>query len=262
MDWQEIFGNWVLVPQRPVGVVHFLGGAFIAAAPHITYRRLLEYLAQKGFVIVATPFINTFDHSTIAEEVLWSFNKALDLLEKRSMIAPRLPIYGVGHSMGCKLHLLVGSLFEDVERSGNVLISFNNFAAKESIPLFAQFAQLATTPAIQTEFTPSPQATKRLVAQHYQVQRNLLIKFANDSLDQSLPLADLLENRFPGGITTQRLRGNHLTPLGQNLNTRSMGFAPINMIGDFVQQEVFRELGQLEEVLGRWFGQGLVGRGD
>jgi hypothetical protein len=255
MEWQEIFGNWVLIPPQPIGVVHFLGGAFIAAAPHITYRRLLEYLAKRGFVVVATPFINTFDHSVIAEEVLWSFNKALDLLEKRSLFQPRLPIYGVGHSMGCKLHLLVGSLFESVERSGNVLISFNNFAAKDSIPLFSQFSQLAPTPAIPSEFKPSPQETKRLVAQHYQVQRNLLIKFSNDNLDQSLPLADLLENSFPGSIATQRLRGNHLTPLGQNLNTRNMGlgdFAPINRIGDFVQQEVFRELGQLEAVMGGW----------
>jgi hypothetical protein len=249
MDWQEIFGNWVLVPARPVGIIHFLGGAFIAAAPHLTYRRLLEYLADQGYVVVATPFINTFEHSVIAEEVLWSFNKALDLLRRRSLIPASLPIYGIGHSMGCKLHLLIGSLFEDVVRSGNILISFNNSAAKEAIPLFSQFS--AAT-AITTEFKPSPQETKRLVSSHYQVRRNLLIKFASDNLDQTLPLAQLLEDCHPGMVSTQRLRGNHLTPLGQNLNTQSPGFAPAVMLEQFVQQGVFRELGQLEEAIGRW----------
>ncbi|MGJ3253883.1 MAG: DUF1350 family protein, partial [Elainellaceae cyanobacterium] len=33
MDWQEISGNWVLIPPRPTAIVHFLGGAFVATAP-------------------------------------------------------------------------------------------------------------------------------------------------------------------------------------------------------------------------------------
>ncbi|MCZ8057546.1 MAG: DUF1350 family protein, partial [Microcystis sp. LE19-12.2C] len=42
MNWQEIAGNWVFLPRRPRGIIHFLGGAFVAAAPNITYRWLLE----------------------------------------------------------------------------------------------------------------------------------------------------------------------------------------------------------------------------
>ena len=65
MDWLEIAGNWVLIPRKPLGIIHFLGGAFVATLPHLTYRRLLEFLAQQGYVVIATPFVNTFAHTTI-----------------------------------------------------------------------------------------------------------------------------------------------------------------------------------------------------
>jgi hypothetical protein len=260
--WQEIFGNWVLIPNRPIGVVHFLGGAFVAAAPHLTYRRLLEFFANRGYVIIATPFINTFDHESIAETVLWSFNRALTLLQDRYDLSPALPIYGVGHSMGCKLHLLIGSLFDDVQRSGNILMAFNNFAAKEaipfmeqmsSLPLVGQFTTQFSTIAPATEFIPSPEQTNRIVANNYIVRRNLLIKFSNDTLDQSLPLASLLESVHPGMITTQRLKGNHLTPLGQDVKLQTGAtFTPFDAVGQLFRQEFFKELAQVEETIDRW----------
>ncbi|MBE9030941.1 DUF1350 family protein [filamentous cyanobacterium LEGE 11480] len=258
MNWQEIFGNWVLMPRRPIGVIHFLGGAFVAAAPHLTYRRLLEFLHDQGYVIIATPFINTFDHEEIAETVLWSFNRALQVLHDRQNLARNLPIYGMGHSMGCKLHLLIGSLFESVERSGNMLLSFNNFAAKEAIPFMEQMStvpmlnQFSSTMPL-TEFVPSPEETNRIITKQYLVQRNLLIKFANDNLDQSLSLARLLEDIAPGMITTQRLRGNHLTPLGQGMKFQMGGaFSSIDAVGNLFQQEFFKELAQVEQTIIRW----------
>ncbi len=54
MNWQEITGNWVFLPRRPRGIIHFLGGAFVAAAPNITYRWLLESLGNSGYAIVAS----------------------------------------------------------------------------------------------------------------------------------------------------------------------------------------------------------------
>jgi dipeptidyl aminopeptidase/acylaminoacyl peptidase len=60
-DWQEVSGNWVLIPPKPTAIVHFLGGAFVAAAPQLTYRWLLEALASQGYAVVATPFVNTLD---------------------------------------------------------------------------------------------------------------------------------------------------------------------------------------------------------
>lgn len=255
MDWQEISGNWVLVPKRPTAIVHFLGGAFVATAPHVTYRRLLERLALQGScAIVATPFVNTFDHQAIAQTVLRNFNRALEVLYETTLRKRYLPIYGIGHSMGCKLHLLIGSQFP-VERSGNVLISFNNFAARDAVPLVEQFSSLLSqfTPEIVMEFTPSPRETIQIINQTYQVRRNLLVKFTNDTLDQSAALTEVLQGRFPGMVIAQTLAGTHLTPLGPDVSWRSGAiFSPLDAIGQWVRQEVYRELHELERTLLRW----------
>ncbi|BAU15667.1 hypothetical protein LEP3755_62260 [Leptolyngbya sp. NIES-3755] len=251
MDWQEVSGNWVLVPDRPIAIIHFLGGAFVATAPQLTYRRLLEFLGDQGYLIVATPFVNTFDHTEIAKSVLVSFDKALRGL--RSQLSVQyLPIYGMGHSMGCKLHLLIGSLFA-VERAGNIFISFNNYAANEAVPFVEQFSQFLKPQGFSVEFTPSPSETKALIRDRYSVRRNLIVKFADDSIDQSLPLAQLLEDLHPGMITTHRLKGTHLTPLGPDFKWQvGSSFTPIDAIGQWMRQEIYRELRQLEKTVLSW----------
>lgn len=249
MEWQEISGNWVLIPStRPIAIVHFLGGAFVATAPHLTYRWLLEALGNQGYVVVATPFVNTLDHITIARDVLNKFENALGRLQAMKLLPARyLPIYGMGHSMGCKLHLLIGAVF-DVERSGNILISFNNYAASEAIPIVEQIS-----PVFNVEFTPSPQDTNRLVKDSYQIRRNLLIKFKDDNIDQTLLLKDLLKVKYSDMITVEILTGNHQTPLGQDVSW-PMGqiFTPFDAIGQWVKQEVYRELNQLKKTVLLW----------
>lgn len=248
MDWKEVAGNWVLIPQHPIGIVHFLGGAFVAAAPQLTYRWLLEQLAHKGYAIVATPFVNTLDHAAIARTVLQSFERTLAQLHATAMLRKRyLPIYGLGHSMGCKLHLLIGSLFS-VERAGNILISFNNYAARDAIPLVQQFS-----PTFTVEFTPSPLETTTLVEELYSVRRNLLIKFSNDSIDQSAALTQILQQRFPDMVTAQVLNGTHTTPLGQDVKWQTgSSFTPFDALGQWFKQEVYRDLNQLKRMILLW----------
>lgn len=247
MDWKEISGNWVLIPRNPIGIIHFLGGAFVATAPHLTYRHLLEQLAAKGYAVVATPFVNTLDHTAIAKSVVLNFERALERLHDSSALRKRyLPIYGIGHSMGCKLHLLIGSLYA-VERAGNILISYNNYAAKEAIPLIEQFNTLAV------EFTPSPLETNLLVQERYNVRRNLLIKFSNDTLDQSAALTELLQKRFPDMVTQQTLPGTHTTPLGQDIKWQTgESFTPFDALGQWFKQEVYRDLNQLKHTVLLW----------
>jgi hypothetical protein len=248
MDWKEIQGNWVLIPRNPIGIIHFLGGAFVATAPHLTYRWLLEQLAEKGYVIIATPFVNTLDHIAIAKSVHLNFDRVIERLHDSSALRKRyLPIYGLGHSMGCKLHLLIGSLLS-VERAGNILISFNNYAARDAIPLVEQFN---TTFAI--EFTPSPLETNKLVQERYNVRRNLLIKFSNDTLDQSAALKEILQQRFPEMVTAQTLPGSHVTPLGQDVKWQpGASFTPIDALGQWFKQEVYRDLNQLKRAMLLW----------
>ncbi|PSB01272.1 DUF1350 family protein [Merismopedia glauca] len=246
--WQEINGNWVLIPRRRIGVIHFLGGAFVGTAPHLTYRLLLENVSLQGYVVIATPFINTFDHIEIARSVYNSFETTLEQLQTTGTISrSSLPIYGIGHSMGCKLHLLIGSLYP-VERAGNILISFNNFAARDAVPLVEQFSG-----AVSLEFSPSPQDTIKMVDRKYQVRRNLLIRFTNDNLDQSLALTELLQKRFPGMAVAQTLKGSHLTPIGQDLNWQVRDiFTPLDAIAQWMKQEVQRDLNQLQKEIIRW----------
>jgi hypothetical protein len=248
MNWKQIAGSWVIIPVRPIGIVHFLGGAFVATAPHLTYGLLLEYLAEKGFAVIATPFINTLDHSAIAQQVLLNFERVLVRLEEREpAFAGYLPIYGLGHSMGCKLHLLIGSS-PGIERAGNILISFNNYAARDAIPLVEQF-----NTAINVEFTPSPTETYKLVKENYNIRRNLLIKFGNDTLDQSAALTKLLQNRFGEMVAIQTLKGSHLTPLGQDVKWQAgKEFNPFDAVGQWFKQEVYRDLNQLKRSLMLW----------
>ena len=248
MDWKEISGSWVLIPRNPIGIIHFLGGAFVATAPHLTYRWLLEQLASKGYVVIATPFVNTLDHSAIAKSVLLNFDRALERLHDSGAIRKRyLPIYGVGHSMGCKLHLLIGSLLP-VERAGNILISFNNYAARDAIPLIEQF-----NTAIAIEFTPSPLETNQLVQDSYNIRRNLLIKFTNDTIDQSAPLTELLQKRFAEMVTAQTLPGTHTTPLGQDIKWQTgESFTPFDALGQWFKQQAYRDLNQLRNAILLW----------
>lgn len=248
MDWQEISGNWVVIPRRPKGIVHFLGGAFVAAAPQVTYRWLLEQLASQGYAVVATPFVNTLDHTAIAQSVLRSFEFTIGELQATGALRKRyLPTYGVGHSMGCKLHLLIGSLFS-VERSGNILISFNNYAAGEAIPMVQQF-----NPTFAIEFTPSPLETNQLVQERYHVRRNLLIKFTNDTIDQSAMLSPILKQRFPDMVTLRTLPGTHTTPLGQDIYWQpGANFTPFDAFGQWFKQEIYRDLNQLKHTLVSW----------
>jgi len=254
MNWKEISGNWVLIPRRPIGIIHFLGGAFVATAPHITYRLLLENTAEKGFIVVATPFVNTFDHQAIAERVLVNFERALVRLEDAGVLSKGyLPIYGIGHSMGCKLHLLIGSLFP-VESAGNILISFNNYAARDAIPFLEQFNySFQFYYNFGLEFIPSPQETIKLVQERYKVRRNLIIRFTNDSIDQSPALTELLQKRFPTMVTAKTLPGNHLTPLTQDVKWQPGNeFNPFDAVGQWFKQEMYRDFYQLQRTILFW----------
>jgi hypothetical protein len=248
MNWQEIRGTWVLVPSNPIGIIHFLGGAFVATLPHLTYRCLLEHLADKGYLIIATPFVNTLDHIAIAKSVLLKFEYTLERLQDSGEIRKLyLPIYGIGHSMGCKLHLLIGSMFS-VQRAGNILISFNNFAANEAIPLVEQLNS-----QLDIEFTPTPTQTHRIIQESYQIRRNLLIKFNKDTLDQSATLTTILQQLFSDMVTTQTLSGTHTTPLGQDIKWQpGSSFSPFDALGQWLKQEVYRDLNQLKQVILFW----------
>lgn len=262
MNWQEISGSWVLIPREPIGIIHFLGGAFVATAPNITYRWLLEELVRAGYVAIATPFVNTLDHAAIARSVLNRFENILERLHATNALSQRyLPIYGIGHSLGCKIHLLIGSLYS-VERAGNILISFNNYPVRRAIPFIEQ---LDIDRNFDLEFIPSPEETNILIDKSYEVRRNLLIRFTNDDIDQTLVLNPVLQKRFPDMIALLTIPGNHLTPLGQEINFNwqpSEIFTPLDALGQWVSQGVkqgfSRDVNRLKQEIVCWLNPGLI----
>jgi len=147
--WEEIEGNYVLRPSsqgRPKACLHFLGGALVGAAPHVSYRYILERLSEEGYLVVATPYHLSFDHLATCQSVAERFEAVWNnaLVEEYDT----LPIIGVGHSCGSLLHLLMSTGLYSSSKSGgsgtvsvphraaNVLMSFNNKPVKESIPYF------------------------------------------------------------------------------------------------------------------------------
>lgn len=262
MEWQEFSGSWVLIPRHPLGIIHFLGGAFVATAPHLTYRWLLEELSKQGYIIIATSFLNTLDHKAIAVNVQNRFENILSRLEyNKGIEVNHLPIYGLGHSMGCKLHLLIGSLFE-IKRAGNILISFNNYPLTQAIPFMENIIpslQLnlknywQIDEELQFEFTPSPAETELIIKKHYQVRRNLLVQFQNDTIDQTLTLKPLLTNLHAEMISSLTLSGNHLTPLGQDFNLDfPQTSTPLDTLGKWFKENFSRDLYNLYHEISRW----------
>ncbi|CAI0399460.1 unnamed protein product [Linum tenue] len=175
-----------------------------------------------------------------------------------------LPTFGMGHSLGSVIHLLIGSRYA-VQRSGNVPMAFNNKEASLAIPLFSPvlvpmaqnmgpiLSQISSSltvrmgenlisppfmkqafPLIEQlhplymdlvngreEFSPKPEETCRLITSYYGVSRNLLIKFTDDSIDETLSLAKVLSSESAISslldMSIRSLPGDHGLPLQQGL---------------------------------------------
>ena len=133
-------GNYLLRPTLtdgpPRALIHFLGGALVGKAPHISYRYLLERLAAEGYLVVATPYDLSFDHLTTCDDILSRFERIAGPLARTY---GGLPVIGVGHSCGSLLQLMITSIFPDTPRAANALISFNNKPVQEAVPFFDEF---------------------------------------------------------------------------------------------------------------------------
>lgn len=140
-DFVEMEGNFVLKPSLedgpPRALIHFLGGALVGHAPHVSYRYLLERLAAEGYLVVCTPYSLSFDHLVTCDIIIDKFERIAPTL---AQTYGALPVVGVGHSCGSLLQLLITSLFPDTPRAANALLSYNNKPVSEAVPLFEELA--------------------------------------------------------------------------------------------------------------------------
>ncbi len=215
-NWQRLEEAWILWPSKPIGLIEMIGGSYLAASPHISYRRLLEGLSKKGLAIHTWSYLPNFDHQMQANEAWRNLRKCRLELQSNWKGLP-LPIR-LGHSLGCKLHLLA----PDGGRRSNSLIalSFNNFSAKRSIPGLGRISKKI---GFQTEFSPSPSETIRLINKRYIQPKNLLIHFNQDNLDQSGSLLKCLQERSSDQSKSLLLEGDHLTPASAGFRQKFIG---------------------------------------
>lgn len=222
--------------QPRAGLVEFIGGSYLAATPQISYRRLLESLAVQGWQVRAWSYVPGFDHQNQANEAWRAFRQARD----QTPVPVDCPVLRLGHSLGCKLHLLAPDNGRTC--SGLVALSFNNFSAERSVPLLSEVAQQF---GFRTEFSPSPSETLRLVSRSYRQPRNLLVRFRNDGLDQSRRLLGVLQERPDDATALLELPGDHLTPASAGLRKQLLG----DWADDPSRQ---RQIDRLAEAISSW----------
>ncbi len=214
--WQRQQGCWCLWPASAQGLIEFIGGSYLATNPQISYRRLLEGLAARQLAIHAWNFVPGFDHQLQAREG-WQALRSCRAALKQRLGKDLVPVR-VGHSLGCKLHLLA----PDGGRNSLALaaLSFNNFTAERSIPLLGT---LAPSLGVVTEFSPGPEETLRLIERYYLQPNNLVIRFGKDQLDQSQDLMAALSKRAEDQSQFQQMQGDHLTPASAGFRQGLLG---------------------------------------
>lgn len=332
--WEEVGGNFLLRPPEGVevkAVLHFLGGAFVGAAPHITYGYLLNGLAEEGFVVVATPYPIGFDYLEVCDGILERFEQAA--LPLAQQYGP-LPVIGIGHSLGALLQLLITCLFPDTPRAANALLSFNNKPAKQAVPGFEELViplvsallaegspqlqiaealwasrinfaniveDIAASPlaplAVEKEliplarqalelveqvppllrqladgareFTPNPEETKEVVKRMYRARRTLVVRFNNDSLDESEDVREiiqagktLLRMRRPMvdmELRYETLKGSHITPLAQDLYIPPPIASNVNncAASKAARKSLLATVNELGQLLVEWIEEGI-----
>jgi hypothetical protein len=217
VGWRQRGDIWQLDAKRANrGTVEFIGGSYLAATPQISYRRLLEALAVRGWRIRAWSYVPGFDHQDQANTAWRRFRQLRDADGEGE--DPGQVYLRLGHSLGCKLHLLAPDGGRGA--AGLVALSFNNFSAERSVPLLAELGQQFN---FRSEFSPSPEETLHQVARTYLQSHNLLVRFNRDKIDQSKRLLGVLQSRPGDASRFKELPGDHLAPASAGLRQNLLG---------------------------------------
>ena len=189
-------------PSNPKKIVEFIGGSYLATRPDFAYKRFIENLLKKNYAVHAYRYVPQFDHQEISFKAWKDFKSCKEVLFKR--LSKELKIVRVGHSLGCKLHLISPDGGRNCEKF--ISISFNNFSANKSIPLLKNISKKLD---FRTEFSPSPKRTLKIINDTYIQNKNLLIKFDDDKLDQTESLLSALKLRANDNSKGLLMKGNH-----------------------------------------------------
>ncbi len=229
--WRNYGSIWTLWPSRPIGLIEMIGGTYLASNPQLSYRKLLESLAAKNLAVHTWAYLPELDHQAQSNLAWKEFRKARQTLERR--VGPLPKSIRMGHSLGCKLHLLAPDGGRNSESL--IAISFNNFAANQSIPMLKKVSKRI---GLISEFSPSPEETLRQIKEHYLQPINILIRFRKDKLDQTSILLNCLKGRTNDSSKELTFDGGHLTPASAGVRDNFLGEWANNQ----KQVEVIREI--------------------
>ena len=210
------FNNFCYWPSNPKKIIEFIGGSYLASKPDLTYKRFIENLVKKNYAVHAYRYTPQFDHQELALKAWKDFKNCRRSLSKR--LGSTIPSVRIGHSLGCKLHLISPDGGRNCEKF--ISISFNNFSATKSIPLLKQISQKLE---FTSEFSPSPDRTLRIIENTYNQKNNLLIKFNSDELDQTDKLLSCLKERKEDNSKGVLLSGNHTTIASAGIRENFLG---------------------------------------
>ncbi len=129
LKFRPIHFNWVAIHPQPIGIIHFIGGAFFGTFPTIFYRYIMRRLFEQGYTIAALPFRFTFRHWSVAislvrdqEELRQAIAAEAKRLGYEYKIYEEEPIaqnpnhFWLAHSVGCKYIALLELLTELEDR--------------------------------------------------------------------------------------------------------------------------------------------------
>ena len=204
------------LPPQPVGIIQFIGGNGLAVQPQWSYQRLLRAFEAQGWGVLTWAYRLSLDHQQQAELAFQDLERVL----RREPNLARLPLLRVGHSLGCKLLLL--SPDEGMGCGGAAMLAFNNYSAGRSIPLVNR---LGPSLGFTVEFNPPPRRTMELVAERYRQPRNLLVRFRDDTIDQSQRLYERLKARSGDQSQLVVFPGKHTAPASAGLRQQLLGTA-------------------------------------
>ncbi|CAN0287456.1 unnamed protein product, partial [Scytosiphon promiscuus] len=142
----------------------------------------------------------------------------------------------------------------------------------ELVPLVRQVLQITDQlPALfqsiadgTREFTPTPDETRDVVSKMYRARRTIMIRFENDSIDESEGMKDVIQEgktllRMRRPLVDMELRyeiikGNHVTPLTQNvfLDTPVDAIDPLLGVRKGMKKEFLKTVNHLGQILVDW----------
>ena len=145
----------VLLPppsvDLPTTIIHFVGGTFFGSAPRLWYKQLLEDIVKHTQAAVIASSIpvtllqSPLQHISLSRQIQRQFQTAWRevLLDEYGQDVQKLPVCGLGHSLGSRLLVVLATLgattspdrpFQPPPYKSYMLISFTNYGAAAGIP--------------------------------------------------------------------------------------------------------------------------------